>query len=705
MADWTQMTVSDSGSTSLVAMGVQKLKDAGQWLRRDWHWTRAILGALSIVGLWSLTGVLEWWVVLIAVGAVALLSLAAYVSIYVHDLLVVAGAVVVPWLSLIGVSLIVNRVWHDVLGVDSEPSLQLGLGIAGLVFAVTAWIYLVQWREGWLAAIFVAIALAGANVVGVPVLLTRHHESHVGAPAALVSRLDAVIVVGGATAPTHQFKSAQPASPWSVQWSVARASAASLDWLLVDSSDAEAARVAARGSGSALPTAPNWRDGADHVVLLDVDGTPAVTPNPGALPGADAHPGEIGQWMSLARLVNPNAQIAALLQGTDRPRDRARLARWTRALGSRGVAAFVQQLGTRSLTDAAQVLAVQGPEASGELALAMKFRPVLLFDRTEDLKSPREIEDFLRSRRVTLCHDDRVGKDSCDPQPVLRSSDLVNGATHLKIRPPRPGDPAIASAIYVHPTESTSSGRRLLYLDYWWYLDGNPAGVGRGASCGVGLAIPGKTCFDHPSDWEGMTVVLDRRASDVPVAVQFAEHSDVVRYSYRQVRDYWAARRANPKGLSPALIRNLARVDDIRDRPLAFVANGTHATYAKICPGPGRCHQVAGGLPDNRYNGEGWWPGDDTAHCVFTSCQRLIPTRNGGRDPALWNAFTGVWGDRHCILGGAFCNYELSPGSPAGQKRYKEPAHISGYVDEKWRYHPCGGDDRACQEHFLTPGS
>jgi hypothetical protein len=656
-------------------------------------WPGAALVVLSGFGLWALIDVVPWWVLPIAVVAVGLLALAARVSPYVKSLLQVAGSIAVPWLCLIGLSWIVNKIWHSLFDIEAEPSLIVGVVVAVLVFAGAAWVYLFLWREGLVAASLAAAVLAGANVIGVPVLLTRHDESHVGAPGRLISQLDAVIVVPGATPPTRHFTSSQPPSPWDVHWSVARASGPSIDWLLTDSSDPEAARLAARGIGSAQFTAPTWRDGADRVVLLDVDGTPAVISNPGELASVPARKGEIKRWLRVAKQVSPAAQIAVLLARADP----ARLARWQRALGSDGSVASAQQLGAHSLTDAAQILAAQTPGASEELALALRFRPVLLFDSTEPLDSPREIEAFLRSGRVTICHDDRVRGDRCDPLPVLRSADLVNGATHLKIRPSQDTDPPIDSAIYVHPTETNAHGRALLYLDYWWYLDGNPAGVGHGASCGVGLAIPGKTCFDHPSDWEGMTVVVDRSGTDaVPVALQFAEHSDVVRYDYQQVQSYWDLRRAIPSGLSRNLRRNLARVDDIEARPLAFVAHGTHATYARICRGPSPCRQVATKRKENRYDGEDWWAGDDTAHCVFTSCLRLIPTRNRGREAALWNAFTGVWGDRRCILGGAFCTYELSPDSPAGQKRYKDPSHISGYVDAGWQYHACGGDNDPC---------
>ena len=63
---------------------------------------------------------------------------------------------------------------------------------------------------------------------------------------------------------------------------------------------------------------------------------------------------------------------------------------------------------------------------------------------------------------------------------------------------PQLGAPATAteplgtnSAVYVHPVEIMRGNRRLLYLDYWWYLLDNPADTGGGALCGAGLVIAG----------------------------------------------------------------------------------------------------------------------------------------------------------------------------------------------------------------------
>jgi hypothetical protein len=169
----------------------------------------------------------------------------------------------------------------------------------------------------------------------------------------------------------------------------------------------------------------------------------------------------------------------------------------------------------------------------------------------------------------------------------------------------------------------------------------------------------------------------------------------VVRYDYQQLVTDWKAQPTrNRAWQSRRFIQNLARIDDLERRPMAFVARGSHAAYRHVCPS--NCHQLAKGLTQNPHDGLRSWPANDTAHCIASACLQLIPTRHGGRDAALWNAYDGVWGERHCILRGAYCSAEISPAAPATQDRYKYPLRISGYGDAKLKFHACGGDDPPC---------
>jgi uncharacterized protein GlcG (DUF336 family) len=681
--------------TKLVALsthlpGPLRSRIGGIGQRRQ-RWVSIVLALVSIIALVPVAGVIgPGMTVGLGLGVLVLLVLCKY-SEYCTSLSVVGGAAVVPWLALV--------TFNFLLGWAIRP-LDLGLWtsliIAGVVFAVAACAYLLVWKEHRAPAVLVALALAGLNVVGIPLLLAgQEQKAAVGAPQPVVSELDlAIIVPGGTPTALARVDGARAQQNWSVRWSVGRAGGDRLDWLLLDSIDPDAALAAARGSGTALSKAPAWREGADHVVLLDVDGTPPVFANPRELPPVEGRAGEINRWLAIAERAAPGAQVAALLQTTDR----VRLAAWTKRVEAKGgTVASIQQLGSTSLTDAAQALAVQTPGAAADLSLATRFRPVLLFDRQEKLNSPLDVAAFFASGRVRLCHDDKIAPGD-EPCPVIsNAASLVSGPTHLKIGPVRRGAAPAPTAIYVHPTRPRNGGGKLLYLDYWWYLDGNPADIGSGATCGIGLAMPGKTCFNHPSDWEGMTVIVDVSDEEAqPVAVQYAQHKETVRYSWADERRRWADLLARPSGrLSAKVQQNLRAIQDLADRPVAFIGQGTHATYARPCTG--NCHQtLASDLTENHYGGEVSWIGNDTAKCVSFTCVQLLPTRLNGKVPALWNAYTGVWGDRQCILRGSYCTSELSPGAPSTQPRYRDPARITGVVDSVQKPRRCGGKAEAC---------
>jgi hypothetical protein len=685
-----------------VGAGVRKWwadvrNDVFGWFLHRRGWAVVILGLFIALSIPALGEVIRWWLLVVA-GVIGLFLVAGVFSHYIAALDLVAGAVVAPWLCLIGFNWLSRR-WP---GGEIDFGLWPGLVLAGALFALAAAAYLFVWRERRISLVIVAILLGATNVVGLPLLLADRHKSHVSGSEKLVTKIDFAIVVPEAhpdAVPENLGERTDEA--WNRRWSVSRLKGSAVDWLLLDSPDALAARTAARGTGSPLGTGPAWRDDADHVVLLDVDGTPPVTPEPDDLRSVDGRPGEVARWLAVAERAAPGARVLVLLQTTDAQRFGA----WTRAVEEKGGSvATAQELGATSLTDAAQALAVQSAGTRKDLQIALRFRPVLLFDSGEKQHTPYEIESFLHSGRVTLCHDDQASGHGCDrPQVIRGSAELVNGRTHLKIRDHRRSDPEIDSAIYVHATEHDQPGRRLLYLDYWWYLPANPARVGHGASCGIGLAIPGKTCFDHPSDWEGITVVVDRSGAEpVPVALQLAQHKHVVRYDYSSVREYWTDLRRTParlRRLKRQLVDTLGQITDIDQRPLAFVARGTHATYVKPCPPDGPCRQVVDkDVPENAHDGVRSWSGNDTATCVKTSCVRLLPTRNGGRSPALWNAYDGVWGDQRCIIYGTYCNVEKSPNSPGAQPRYTDPVAVDAWADVHGKAHRCGGDEDACPE-------
>jgi hypothetical protein len=176
------------------------------------------------------------------------------------------------------------------------------------------------------------------------------------------------------------------------------------------------------------------------------------------------------------------------------------------------------------------------------------------------------------------------------------------------------------------------------------------------------------TCFDHESDWEGVTVVVDRSKTEaVPVAVHYAEHEAEVSYRWDDLREKWA---------KPAYARFTAGADQAAVRPLVFSAGGTHASYATLCSTK-PCEQVANGAPEATHDGARAWIGN-SGECVNVACVQAVPTRKGGSEPALWNAYGGPWGARSCLWK-YYCDVGGAPAAPAiRHKRYDDPADCDG---------------------------
>jgi hypothetical protein len=629
------------------------------------------------------------------------------------------GAVLVGLFALVGFNVVSDQLARLV---GHRLPILAGLVVAVAVFAAAAAVYLghTGWRRDVVAG--TALALALFLIVAVPVLVERSQAGAGTVPVEerVKSQVDVMIVGDGRVHGPLPPVAADPAlRAFDVRYSVGYADGDQVRWTLVGSSDAEAAQhAAAQGREAAAVSArPAVREDADPVLVLLVDGTDPVVTAPEALRDVRSERGEVARWRRIAAAAAPRAVPKfALLQTTRR----ARLLRWT-GFAPHGDVVSLQGLRRTSVTDAGVALAIGAPTSEADFALALVYRPILLFDTHEPVPLPLSVGWLFGDGHVRLCHDRRIAGTDCG-DPVRDPGRLVNGATHLQLDVPSghelrriardeardaaqraatvdvaaegapplgtPLAPAEAdadgpgTAIYVHPVPVERDGRRLLYLDYWWYLPDNPAEVGGGAFCGAGLVIPGITCHDHQSDWEGLTVVVDRTARKPVVrSVQYAEHNSVVSYGWSQLRARWDT--------DPRLEPFVSAVSDGTQRPLAFVAKGTHATYALPCPRD--CHQVAQRtLGENPSRGTLPWIGNDTATCGRMSCLQLLPTRVGGREPALWNAFKGAWGERHCALT-YYCDSASPPAAPGTQVRYQHPTHCDGDVDWQWRFRgrPC----------------
>lgn len=492
-----------------------------------------------------------------------------------------------------------------------------------------------------------------------------------------------------------------------VRYSVGVADGTKVRWTLTDTPDHNAALAALADGRTAEPEAPPPAvpASADSLLMLLVDGTEPVAKAAGfrTQSGTDVDP-----WEPVRDAAGGTTMPTFVALETEAD---ARLARWKAIAGADGDAVSLQRLGRPSVTEAALALAIESQSAMSDLILARDHRPILLFDSDEPVARAVSIDWLFHNGKIRQCDDE----DDCGAGPVPNSGALSNGGTHLRIDQAawdsedeqrrlralvrheaedakagrtKPSDvselveraeapPEVSSdadriaetAIYVHAVPDIArDGSRLLYLDYWWFLPDNPVAIGGKAFCGPGMVIPGVTCHNHESDWEGVTVVLNR--SKTPPAIQevhYAQHSHVVRFKWEDLAAHWKGKR---------YAKFLEATENGSQRPLAFAAAGTHATYPFDCRDD--CKQFAdAGLGEDRHDGGLPWLGNYTNTCGSASCLQRIPTRVRGIEPALWNAFTGPWGSRNCAFG-YYCDLGTAPSAPGMQPRYERPQACDG---------------------------
>lgn len=197
-----------------------------------------------------------------------------------------------------------------------------------------------------------------------------------------------------------------------------------------------------------------------------------------------------------------------------------------------------------------------------------------------------------------------------------------------------------ASAIYYRVTRASDR----FYIDYWWYFRYNDGG-------------PAK--WDHEGDWEGVTVVTQPGRQDRLAYVAFATHSARFRYAPGDLEMHG------------------------RQRPVVYVAHGTHASYPVSCRAVcGQLLQIHGLLPrpERHFDGKQSWARNETDACdQHPACVRELP--RGGADPERsWPIWSGHWGKD----GG-------SPQSPGRQSRYGNPECSRGAGGEE-----CDGVSVGC---------
>jgi hypothetical protein len=282
---------------------------------------------------------------------------------------------------------------------------------------------------------------------------------------------------------------------------------------------------------------------------------------------------------------------------------------------------------------------------------AVDHHPILLFDGDERFRTPLDVDAMFETGDVQLCPEGNGLLADC--RTVERASDLRNGFGNLRFDSQEIQDDDLPTTIYAHEVPDRLHAG-WTDIDYWWYLPDNPANTALGAMCGAGLVIPEITCFDHQSDWEGITVVVD--AGKQPVAVHYAAHDHVISVP-------WATLQA----AVGKELRAFVGQRDVANHPLVFVARGTHAAYPLPCKSS-TCNGNSA-FEDNRHDGEHVWPEEE---CSGRRCVTAFPRTADGKRDASWNAFDGHWGSAICVEK-IYCARSDAPKAPGTQGRYKRP--------------------------------
>jgi hypothetical protein len=318
------------------------------------------------------------------------------------------------------------------------------------------------------------------------------------------------------------------------------------------------------------------------------------------------------------------------------PRRRAKIVEMLRrAIASRRASAGCAALALVALmlASGSAAHAAQPASPAGDLALALRFRPRLLFDAKERWR-PIDVDGFLAEPGHQACP---PGVPPAPCAPLTSLGQLTPAVAYLDMRGTRsdgsdavPTDLATCAKTLPALRECDGGGRSVVYahvvrggariaIDYWWFLRYNAYSLDR-----------------HESDWEGVTVIANRAGTRV-LEVHFAAHATVWRYD-----------------------ADVASIVDGRVK--VYLSNGDHAAYPRPCTR--LCRQSDPTLPEAHYGGQVSWIGNSAAGC-HRSCVRPLPAAPDGA-PASWDAWDGRWG---APTSPAFS----PPETPAFQRRFSHP--------------------------------
>jgi hypothetical protein len=547
------------------------------------------------------------------------------------------GAMVLATVGLLFVNWLLRKLLDD-----NSFDLWLGLIFALVVYAVlfkafSLWPF--RQSHGWPAAALTSFGF----IVCLPAFLVWVDDSdgpEIRAQAPIHGRIDLAIVASG---PLKGIGSRPPAPPgdlaaWDVRYTVAVASEQGNGLeVLVAGTESRGTALRALRTGRPLespPGAVEWRPDVQRAAVLAASGSPAAS-------GLADHAERL------------DAPAFALLADAEH---RDEWVAWAERWG--GDASTYAELEGPTPVDSALRLIAQSRTALADRQLAYAYRPLLFFDKREVFDWPVDVDAAFAEGAVTMCKHDRAD-ERCEQ--VRRGADLDQSFDYVKFDAKRftaadlERRSRVAGSTYYYRVVKRRDGSSA--IDYWWYLPYNPSlSVWM---CSPGLGLPEFSCFDHESDWEGITVEVGPDGGR-PRAVYYAQHANVARHEWADLLDGWA-------GLDQGVLVE----GDGAHHPLVFVAHSSHAAYRNPCQAL-FCVQYGSVLPEGRFGGRGVWPSNDDELCASRCLKPLPLTRQG--EPATWNAFSGPWGTQHCILGGTFCDRGEAPHSPAFQWRYEHPA-------------------------------
>jgi hypothetical protein len=450
---------------------------------------------------------------------------------------------------------------------------------------------------------------------------------------------------------------------------------------------------------------PQWRGESRHVLLLDPHSVPSVIDGGGILSAGTLPDAPDAFARRATKLGPPQSTVVLLLRAHDPATAAARWTAWAHAHRIRLVLQGAH--GADTITDMASRAVVESADDSDLAALAMRFRPFLRFDSAAQARegsgfTPINVDDFFAVDQPKMCRStggacrritdatqldgsydflDTGATRSSHTGTPPRAIQTPPSATTTQIAPlPRVPSPTPQPPINVPlpsakdcaslppgiPPPPTCSMRAPLYwfarrhggdvyIGYWWFFPFNPTPVFRRGSCHPLLGIPERECFDHASDWEGVTVVVKGGRDPRPLAVIYEQHGAPMRRSWTWLERRWG--------------------DALQDqRALVYVAAGSHSSYPEPCRAtPDHyCDQAPlhPHRPDGPHDGARDWEVNADSACA--ACLQRLPVTAAGK-PATWNAFPGYWGRRACILRNSFCAQTTAPRSPGTTDRFLHP--------------------------------